>query len=141
MPLPNQLGVESRRCRVLIVDDYQDLRTLIYERLARSGYVCETVASGDAALEIVVSYQPDVVIFEWRLSDGSGIGLANQLRNWAQQQGRTLHIFVYSTQPEPEGFCARELVDAYFSKLTHVDDLLVALELYLCSADRGQILS
>lgn len=123
--------MHDAQSRVLVVDDYSDLREVLCERIIRLGYDCQSAASGAAALELASAFQPELVIFEWKLHDGSGRGLSRALRARARQHGRIVHVFAYSTEPEPPDFRAQESVDEYLQKLDNVEDIERLLEQYL----------
>jgi len=72
----------SGRTRVLVVDDEQDIASLIKHTLERSGDMrVETVASGDAALKAVQEEIPDLVILDLNLPVLSGIEVCRILRS------------------------------------------------------------
>ena len=69
------------RTYVLIVDDEQDIATLVKHTLERSGdlYV-ETVHSGDAALKAVTLETPDLIVLDLNLPVLSGVEVCRILR-------------------------------------------------------------
>jgi len=65
---------------VLVVDDERSIRSSLNKALTAEGYEVETadtLAGGRAALEAL---RPDVVIFDLRLPDGSGLDLLSEVR-------------------------------------------------------------
>ncbi len=100
--------------RILVIDDYAATRTLAKQVLAMRGHLCEAVGTALAALRAVEWFKPDVAILEWSLRDGSGLGLAEQLRARTRVQGRSLVVAELSALDRPSDFC--EDVDAYFTK-------------------------
>src|SRR5882672_7478344 len=50
------------KCRVLIVDDDQKVAALLSELLEQEGYEALSVADGGRALQVLNSFDPDVVI-------------------------------------------------------------------------------
>lgn len=66
---------------ILVVDDERSIRTSLTKALGAEGYEVETadtLAGGRAALE---AFQPDVVIFDLRLPDGTGLDLLSEIRH------------------------------------------------------------
>ena len=67
---------------VLIVDDEQTLARSAKAFLADHGYETEVAASGEKALELLQSLQPDVVFADVRLPGMSGIDLLKRIREF-----------------------------------------------------------
>src|SRR5881396_3101829 len=65
---------------VLIVDDEQTLARSAKAFLADHGYEAEVAASGEKALELLESLQPDVIFADVRLPGMSGIDLLKRIR-------------------------------------------------------------
>src|SRR3989441_5158722 len=66
----------------LIVDDEQPLARSAKAFLADHGYETEVAASGEKALELLQSLQPDVVFADVRLPGMSGIDLLKRIREF-----------------------------------------------------------
>src|SRR6185295_16234290 len=54
----------DRALRVLVVDDHQLFRTGLRELLELEGFTVRDVGDGDAALRLVPSFAPDVVLMD-----------------------------------------------------------------------------
>ena len=50
------------KCRVLIVDDDHKVAVLLTDLLEQEGYEVVSVADGGSALEMLKSFEPDLVI-------------------------------------------------------------------------------
>ncbi len=66
--------------RVLIVDDEENIRLVLRTLLRRHGYEVEAAASGEAALPLVESFGPDVVLADVRMPKMGGLDLLATLR-------------------------------------------------------------
>ena len=66
--------------RVLIVDDEENIRIVLRTLLRRHGYEVEAAASGEAALPLVESFGPDVVLADVRMPKMGGLDLLATLR-------------------------------------------------------------
>ncbi len=66
--------------RVLIVDDEENLRLVLRTLLERHGYIVETAATAERALELVESFGPDAVLTDVRMPRMSGLDLLATLR-------------------------------------------------------------
>ena len=65
---------------VLIVDDEQSLARSAKAFLADHGYEAEVAGTGEEALELLATLQPDVVFADVRLPGMSGLDLLNRIR-------------------------------------------------------------
>ena len=70
----------SHKPRVLIVDDNQDLATVVQFSLRRAGFDAHAVYSGQAALDWIARQRPDVVVLDLMMPGLNGFGLLRQLR-------------------------------------------------------------
>ena len=66
--------------RVLVVDDEENLRLVLRTLLRRHGYEVETAESGEAALGMVDSFGPDVVLTDVRMPKMGGLDLLTTLK-------------------------------------------------------------
>lgn len=74
------MSTASTPMRVLIVDDDDALRGLLARELARSGYRIGQAVDGARCLASVEEDEPDVVLLDLMLPDGSGIDVLRRLR-------------------------------------------------------------
>ena len=74
------IKASSERCRVLIVDDDQKVRALLAEIVANAGYDVRCAEDGGAGLQILESFEPDVVISDVVMPVLDGIGLCRQIK-------------------------------------------------------------
>ncbi|HEX2882934.1 MAG TPA: sigma-54 dependent transcriptional regulator [Candidatus Limnocylindria bacterium] len=65
---------------LLIVDDEEDIRTLLSELLTDEGYAVRTAQSGSGALEEVEKELPDLVMMDVKLPDQDGLSVLKQLK-------------------------------------------------------------
>jgi len=73
--------VGAPRLRVLVVEDEHDIAGLIKHTLERGGDMeVETIASGDAALKVVMDRTPDLIILDLSLPVLSGLEVCRILR-------------------------------------------------------------
>jgi diguanylate cyclase (GGDEF)-like protein len=66
---------------VLVVDDDEGVRQSLMDVLASSGIRAVGASRRDEALALQTSYEPAVVVVDYRLPDGSGIDLARDLKD------------------------------------------------------------
>jgi DNA-binding response OmpR family regulator len=106
-----------------VVDDYLDSRFVMCVALTMRGHTCDHVGTAGAAIASIATFRPDVVLLEWALRDGSGVGLALRLRRASVELGLALRIIAVSSQNEPTGFSVAEGFESYFSKPVAMDQL------------------
>ena len=67
--------------RLLLVDDEDNLRSMLEAALRHSGYDVRSVATGRDALDAVMCDRPDVVVLDVMLPDLDGFAVCNRLRS------------------------------------------------------------
>ena len=70
----------NARPRVLVVDDDEDIRTLVRELLERAGYTVDDAEHGRAALRHLFSSAPAFVILDVTMPDLDGVSVVRRLR-------------------------------------------------------------
>ena len=71
----------NARPRVLVVDDDEDIRTLVRELLERAGYTVEEAENGRAALRNLFSTAPALVILDVTMPDLDGYQTLERIRD------------------------------------------------------------
>lgn len=74
--------------KILVVDDENDILTLIRFNLEREGFRITTAESGEAALAAVAESMPDLILLDLMLPGIDGLEVCRKLR----QQEKTAHI-------------------------------------------------
>jgi CheY-like chemotaxis protein len=82
--------------RILIVDDNEDLASLMSELLEVHGHTVETAHEGLAALELATTFQPDIALLDIGLPGMDGYELARQLRELCHGSIRLIAITGYA---------------------------------------------
>ncbi|MEM9190326.1 MAG: response regulator transcription factor [Myxococcota bacterium] len=70
----------SERAHLLIVEDDDELAELLLEFLGQHGFELSRVATGSAGREKILELQPDLVILDLMLPEGSGLDICRQVR-------------------------------------------------------------
>lgn len=74
---------EQRRPRVLVAEDDRSLRRLLELQLTVEGYDVRTVEDGNDAIDMVTSWQPEVLLCDVMMPHVSGLTVCRQLRSRA----------------------------------------------------------
>jgi two-component system, OmpR family, KDP operon response regulator KdpE len=68
--------------RILVVDDEPSILRVVTANLRARGYEALTAASGNDALTVVETQQPDCIVLDLGLPDVSGLEVLRRLRAW-----------------------------------------------------------
>src|SRR3954470_8350174 len=71
---------EIAKCRILVVDDVEDNRVILQRHLLREGFDVSACDSGIAALAVVSTDPPDLVILDWMMPQLSGLDTLRAMR-------------------------------------------------------------
>jgi DNA-binding response OmpR family regulator len=74
------MDVAGQKPRVLVVDDELGLRELLEYGLGRAGFAVRSVTEGSAALALLSSWPPDVIVLDVMLPGGDGFTLLPEIR-------------------------------------------------------------
>ena len=74
------MSVEAERPRVLVIDDERGLRELLEYGLDQAGFVVRSVTEGSAALPLLESWRPDVIVLDVMLPGPDGFTLLPEIR-------------------------------------------------------------
>ena len=74
--------------RILVVDDEENIRFLVGSALRRAGFEIVTAETGRAALDLVSSARPDLIVLDVMLPDLDGFAILERLR----QDGSTVPV-------------------------------------------------
>ncbi|MHB8054502.1 MAG: sigma-54-dependent transcriptional regulator [Candidatus Aminicenantales bacterium] len=66
--------------KILIIDDEQGIRDIFSLLLRDNGYLVETAATADDGAAGIRTFEPDLVLLDMNLPDGSGLDVLNGLR-------------------------------------------------------------
>ncbi len=67
--------------RVLVAEDDAGLRSVLERALRENGYVVDSVADGERALDFLRTYEYEVAVLDWRMPGISGLDVVRELRH------------------------------------------------------------
>lgn len=70
----------SKGIRILIVEDDVNLRFLVAHRLKTEGYDVSEIGDGEAAVDLIMTEKPDIVLLDWMLPGKQGAEVCEDLR-------------------------------------------------------------
>jgi two-component system KDP operon response regulator KdpE len=120
--------------RVLVVDDEPQIRRSLRVALRANGYEVEEAATGQAALDLVATRPPELMILDLSLPDLDGVQVCKQLREWTQ-----LPVIILSAHDEDEAKVRAldEGADDYVTKPFSVPELLARMRVAVRRAARA----
>jgi|AGTN01.2.fsa_nt_gi Response regulators consisting of a CheY-like receiver domain and a winged-helix DNA-binding domain len=66
--------------KLLLIEDDQELADQLSKWLSEQSYICEHAASGEDGLQLLSSYQYDLIILDWELPGKSGLEVCREFR-------------------------------------------------------------
>jgi DNA-binding response OmpR family regulator len=114
--------------KVMIVEDDQDIATLVANVLAEEGYATEVVTDSRNALETFDRVKPDVVTLDVMMPSLDGISLCLELRRNSQVP----ILFISARKDPPDRVVGLRIgADDYMSKPFDTDELVARVEALL----------
>jgi DNA-binding response OmpR family regulator len=118
--------------RVLVVEDFEDLRKLVAVYLGARGYQVLEAANGKAAIQTAISGKPNLILLDIRLPDINGVDVVRELRK--SSQTKKVPIVGWSAEfgsnPQREMLRRAGITD-YVEKPTRLKDLDAVIERFL----------
>lgn len=110
--------------RILVVDDERQIRRLLTVSLGSGGYTVESVGTGTAALDRLLTERFDAVLLDLGLPDIEGVEVCRRLREWS-----AIPVIVISVRDdERDKVAALDAgADDYVSKPFGVGELLARI--------------
>jgi two-component system, OmpR family, KDP operon response regulator KdpE len=82
--LKREINMDRKGQRILIIDDETQIRRFLRVSLTSHGYEVRDVGTGQAGLDEVVIFNPELVILDLGLPDISGIEVLSLIRDWSK---------------------------------------------------------
>ena len=128
--------IEARPLRLLVVDDHEVVRQGLVSLLDRREHFQVVAEAGTAAeaVEMARKFEPDLVVMDVRLPDGSGIEACREIR----AEFPSTRVVILTSYPDEEAVLSAIIAGAsgYLLKQIRSRDLVSALE----SVGRGESL-
>ena len=114
--------------RVLVVDDEAPIRRYLRAALGAQGLTVFESATGQEAVQAVLSHRPDIIILDLVLPDMDGIEVTRRLREWSQ----TPIIILSVREAEQDKIAALDAgADDYLTKPFGTGELLARMRVAL----------
>jgi two-component system, OmpR family, KDP operon response regulator KdpE len=120
--------------RVLVVDDEPSIVRVVAANLRARGYEALTAASGETALAVIQTRQPDCIVLDLGLPGIDGLEVLRRLRTWAT----TPVVILTAVEDQRDRTMALELgADDYVTKPFAMAELLARVRGALGHGSRG----
>jgi two-component system, NarL family, response regulator DevR len=120
--------IEARPLRLLVVDDHEVVRQGLVSLLERREHFQVVAEAGTAAeaIEMARKFEPDIVVMDVRLPDGSGIEACREIR----AEFPATRVVILTSYPDEEAVLSAIIAGAsgYLLKQIRGRDLVSALE-------------
>ena len=117
----------TQKPRILVADDERVIADTLAMILNQSGFEARAVYSGEKALELATSFQPDMLISDVIMADLNGIDAAIQMRALLPK----IKILLFSGQAATADLLEKARTQGYefeiLAKPVHPQDLLTKL--------------
>jgi len=121
----------SEKKRILIVDDEDDLRSMLKFRLEATGYEVDEAADGQEGLDKARTAWPDLVILDLMLPKIDGFKVCRMLKFDEKHKHKPIIMFTARAQ-EKDKMIGKEMgADAYITKPFEPDVLLAKIKALL----------
>ena len=113
--------------RVLIVDDHPLVRAGLDQALTKAGFtICAHAASKNEAIAQIAHTNPDLILLDLNLPDGSGFEVAN----WAREISDDIGIVILTLNDAPEFLIAAlaARVSGFVLKSAPISEVVATLE-------------
>ena len=110
---------------ILVVDDEQKICLILSQILTDEGYTVKTVNRGEAAIDLVRTFQPDLILMDQNMPGLNGIGTMEKIKE-KHPEINTVILTAYGSIPLAVEAIKKGAYD-YISKPFDNDDLLLLI--------------
>ncbi|RYE29428.1 MAG: response regulator transcription factor [Sphingobacteriaceae bacterium] len=116
----------SKEIKIALVEDDENLRFLVAERLEAEGYIVLEAADGIAAEKMILAEQPDIVLLDWMLPGKQGADVCQEIRSQGYDK---LVIMITAKEQDVDKIEAYNVgVSDYVTKPFNMDVLTALIE-------------
>lgn len=116
----------SKEIKIALVEDDENLRFLVAERLEAEGYTVLEAADGIAAEKMILAEQPDIVLLDWMLPGKQGADVCQEIRSQGYDK---LVIMITAKEQDVDKIEAYNVgVSDYVTKPFNMDVLTALIE-------------
>jgi DNA-binding response OmpR family regulator len=115
--------------KILVVDDDQDILTVMELLFTTKGYDVTAISKGEEVFNTIETYHPDLVLLDVLISGNDGRDICKQLKTTAET--KDLPVVMFSANASAEEMMEDYGADDFIHKPFDVDDLLNRIDAQL----------
>lgn len=113
--------------RILVVDDEEDVVETVAGRLLREGYIVAKAYDGEAALDLVKEFNPDIILLDLMMPKINGLDVVKEVRTKHLDKWMPIIIISAKTELETIKKCYEFEADHYLTKPCSLEAILQAV--------------
>ena len=121
--------MQSKKKKLLLVDDEQDILEFLKVILEEEGYTVDTTDKDDFLEKLNIETLPDLILLDMLLSGKDGREIVKYLK--MQEKTKHIPIILFSAHPSAQGFAKQAGADDFVAKPFEIDLLLNKIAQYL----------
>ena len=122
--------MEDKRKKILLVEDDNDMRATLKDRLFRVYQVLEA-SDGEQAITVCLDHRPDLIVLDMLLPKLDGFKVLERIRNFPDQSIASIHVVVLSNLYSQKDILQVQglKIDQYFVKShTKIEDVVKKID-------------
>ena len=92
--------MKQPKAKVAIIEDDISIVQMYQTKFVSEGYKVETAGNGEAGLELISRFKPDIVLLDIMMPNMNGLDMLRKLRNLPE--GRTIKVLVLTNMGDSE---------------------------------------
>src|SRR5947209_19716753 len=114
--------MQSKRKKILVVDDEPDILEVLNVILEEEGYLVLITDKGEHLEKLLNGGLPDLILLDMLLSGKDGREIVKQLKR--QDETKHIPVIMFSAHPRAEQMAREAGADDFIDKPFDIDDLL-----------------
>jgi CheY-like chemotaxis protein len=127
----NIIGFSGERCKILVVDDRAENRSVLKNLLESLGFTVQEADNGQQGIEQVKAFQPDLIITDLIMPVKDGLEMIQQLRLSPEYQNLPIIVASGSASNKVQQLALECGCNDLITKPIHIDELLQKLQTHL----------
>lgn len=127
----NIIGFSGERCKILVVDDRDENRSVLTTLLESLGFTVQEADNGQQGIEQVQTFKPDLIITDLMMPIKDGLEMIQQLRLSPEYQNLPIIAASGSASTQVQKLALEQGCNDLMTKPIHIDELLEKLQTHL----------